>query len=504
MTPLANMALQNKADDAVDVIIRPNYEIHIGTGADDIITGSTKLDFIFGGDGNDTLESPEGEEDFYTGGRDRYNGGAGVDTIISHPLYYYGSTFAYTSVTDSYFDRQGSHSDLIKNFQLNDVLDLTALGLERVGNGYKGDLAVTYNADEGLTYLRSLDKNAQGQAFEVRLAGDYEGKLGTQNFVLNYALTPESDGAEHRESDKQYVITGTDGNDRLIVPHFGNTVIGGAGADKMYSGDSQTTFVFDHLTDSFVNDTSGQSSVDFIEDFELGSGDLLDVSALGFNGLGDGYNGTLNYTYDSHLGYAIAQSFESDENGNRFVLHLTQYLGDHLREVQDMDRFIFAGDRTVDRATQTLTGNDFRDTFLNSSDGGILVGQGNDDVLVGNSGVDTFRYIEESDSVRGRSDLVQNFDTVQDRIDVSALGYTGLGDGTDNTLKVVYDTATQRTYLKDYEANAEGSRFEISLDGNIATTFTNNNLIVADASLLASAGQVEMVGVAASDLHPLG
>jgi hypothetical protein len=124
--------------------------------------------------------------------------------------------------------------------------------------------------------------------------------------------------------------------------------------------------------------------------------------------------------------------------------------------------------------------------------------------VVGNTVIDTFLYIEQSDSVRGRSDLVQNFDTVQDRIDVSALGYTGLGDGTDNTLKVVYDTATQRTYLKNYEANAEGSRFEISLDGNIASTFTNNNLIVADASLHASAGQVEMVGVAASDLHPLG
>ncbi|MEN5028115.1 M10 family metallopeptidase C-terminal domain-containing protein [Pseudomonas sp. Ps21-P2] len=500
MAQATKPALQSEADEAVVVTAHGTYDSYVGTADDDTLTGTTKRDFIFGGDGDDILTGQGGDPNPFSNAQDRYNGGAGVDTLISHPAYYYGNTFVYTSVTDSYFDKQGSHSDLIKNFQSNDVLDLTALGLERVGNGHNGDLAVTYNADENVTYVRSLDINAEGQAFEVRLEGDHAAQLGTQNFALRYDLTAESNGREHHESEKQYVISGTDGDDFLIVPKSGNIVTGGGGADEMYSGDARNTFAFEHLTDSFVNDSSGHSSVDFIHDFQLGEGDLLDVSALGFTGLGDGYNGTLNYSYDSEAGYATAQSFEADEDGNRFVVHLTQYERYPLTGLQDMDRFTFAGDSAADRANQTLTGDNYRDEFTNSTAGGILVGGGDDDLLVGNTGVDTFRYVEKSDSFRGNSDFIKNFDATQDRIDVSALGYTGLGDGTDGTLKLIYDAATHRTYLKDYEADADGHRFEISIDKNVAKTFTADNLIVADAN----AAHIELVGLAPADLHPIG
>lgn len=493
-----NKAAQSEADDTVAMTSHGTYDSYVGTVDADSITGTTKRDFIFGGD--DILTGQAGEPNPFNNPQDRFNGGAGVDTITSHSAYYYGSTFVYTAVTDSYFDRQGSHSDLIKDFQSTDVLDLTALGLERVGDGHNGDLAVTYNADENITYVRSLDMNAQGEGFEVRLEGDHAAQLGTQNFALRYDLTAESTGREHGLSDKQYVITGTDSNDFLVVPRSGNVVTGGGGADEMYGGGSRNTFVFEHVTDSFVNDNTGQSSVDLIHSFRLSAGDLLDVSALGFTGLGDGYNGTLNYSYDSEAGYAVAQSFEANEDGNRFVVHLTHYDRDPLAGLQDMDRFTFAGNITVDRANQTLTGDNYRDSFTNSTAGGILVGGGDDDLLVGNTGIDTFRYIEKSDSFRGNSDFIQNFNVTQDRIDVSALGYTGLGDGTDGTLKLIYDAATHRTYLKDYEADADGNRFEISIDNNIAKTFTTENLIVADAN----AAHIELVGLAPADLHPIG
>ena len=500
MAQAKKTALQSEADEAVVMTPHGTYDSYTGTADNDTITGTTKRDFIFGGDGDDILIGQGGDPDPFSNAQDRYNGGAGVDTITSHSAYVYGNTFVYTSVADSYFDKQGSHSDLIKNFQSTDVLDLTALGLERVGNGHNGDLAVTYNAEEDITYVRSLDKNVQGQAFEVRLEGDHAAELGTQNFALRYELTAESTGREHGLSNKQYVITGTDGDDFLVVPRSGNIVTGGGGADDMSGGGSRNTFVFEHLTDSFMNDGTGQSSVDLIHNFRLGDGDLLDVSALGFTGLGNGYNGTLNYSYDTEAGYAIAQSFEADEDGNRFAVHLTQYDRDPLTGLQDMDRFTFAGDTAADRANQTLTGDNHRDTFTNSTAGGILVGGGDDDLLVGNTGVDTFRYVEKSDSFRGNSDFIKNFDATQDRIDVSALGYTGLGDGTDGTLKVIYDTALNRTYLKDYEADADGNRFEISIDKNVAKTFTADNLIVADPN----AAHIELVGLAPADLHTIG
>lgn len=189
MAQAKKTALQSEADEAVVMTPHGTYDSYTGTVDNDTITGTTKRDFIFGGDGDDILIGQGGDPDPFSNAQDRYNGGAGVDTITSHSAYVYGNTFVYTSVTDSYFDKQGSHSDLIKNFQSTDVLDLTALGLERVGNGHNGDLAVTYNADEDITYVRSLDKNAQGQAFEVRLEGDHAAELGTQNFALRYDLT---------------------------------------------------------------------------------------------------------------------------------------------------------------------------------------------------------------------------------------------------------------------------------------------------------------------------
>lgn len=71
-------------------------------------------------------------------------------------------------------------------------------------------------------------------------------------------------------------------------------------------------------------------------------------------------------------------------------------------------------------------------------------------------------------------------------------------------MKLIYDTTTHRTYLKDYEADADGNRFEISIDKNVAKAFTADNLIVADASAHIGAAPIELVGLAPADLHPIG
>jgi hypothetical protein len=90
------------------------------------------------------------------------------------------------------------------------------------------------------------------------------------------------------------------------------------------------------------------------------------------------------------------------------------------------------------------------------------------------------------------------FDTKQDKIDISALGYTGLGGGTDGTLKLVYDKGNDRTYLKDFDADAQGNRFELSLEGNFAKTFSADNLVVTHLPTGADTHQaVELVGVPA-------
>ncbi|PVZ12660.1 MULTISPECIES: M10 family metallopeptidase C-terminal domain-containing protein [unclassified Pseudomonas] len=486
--------MPNANNDDIQQINRPVYTTFIGTNGDDAITGTDKRDVLIGGAGDDTLTGVAGSDTFI--------GGAGADTLISHPHQFSASLnqFVYTAVSDSYYNASGSHSDLIVDFDdERDVLDLTALGLERVGDGRNGDLAVRYDEGEDITYVYSLDKDANGNAFEVRLAGDHSG-LNTANFALTYTIEPGG-RFPYFQSEKEWHVTGTDGDDVVSTPKYVNTFDGGAGADTVYTSQSRTTVQFDQITDSFVNDAAGTASFDNVYLFKVGS-DLLDVSGLGFTGLGDGYNGTLNYSFDAAIDRVVVQSFETDAQGNRFMLHLTTSDRNGVNGLLDVDRFIFAGNETVDRTTATLTGNRYHDHFIAGDEGGVFIGNGWGDYLKGGAGADTFRYLDKSDSLRGNSDLIVNFDTQQDKIDVSALGYTGLGDGTDGTLKLVYDKGNDRTYLKDFDADAQGDRFEIGLEGNFAKTFSADNLVVASAPAVAEAHQaVEVVGVAADHVN---
>jgi serralysin len=107
---------------------------------------------------------------------------------------------------------------------------------------------------------------------------------------------------------------------------------------------------------------------------------------------------------------------------------------------------------------------------------------------------DTFLYTSASDSYRTADqsfvDLIVDFADRSDKIDVSALGYTGFGDGTGTTLTAVYNRALDRTYIKDVDADAQGHRFEIALTGNWEAELDTSNMVFAQAS------EVTLVGVA--------
>ncbi|WP_190427509.1 hypothetical protein [Pseudomonas typographi] len=348
MSIVSKTSLLAAMDEQITFHERPSFNTYTGTPGDDVLVGTYWEDYLLGGTGDDTLD---GE-----GGRDTLVGGAGVDTLTGGETYRTSVKFVFTSLTDSYANAQGSHSDLITGFSQYDVFDLTALGLERIGNGHNGDLAVSYDAASDITYLRSLDKDADGKLFEVRLAGDYQGKLSTSNFVLRDDGTAGNDSLDYSFSTKQYQLKGLDGDDTLHGGKTYNVLDGGAGADHLISNGNTETFLYHQLSDSFINDGSGVSSVDLISNFNLFRGGVLDVSALGFTGLGDGYGGSLSYAYDKNVGHVVVQSFETDAQGNRFKVYIDQ--ADRHGDIayQDADGFIFAGDNRHDNAEQTLTG----------------------------------------------------------------------------------------------------------------------------------------------------
>ncbi|SDB64355.1 M10 family metallopeptidase C-terminal domain-containing protein [Pseudomonas sp. NFACC13-1] len=120
----------------------------------------------------------------------------------------------------------------------------------------------------------------------------------------------------------------------------------------------------------------------------------------------------------------------------------------------------------------------------------VLQGNLGRDLLSGGAGNDVFRYASVTDSFRtadsSGSDRILDFNPAEDRIDLSALGFTGIGNGYDGTLLIGNNADDTRTYLKSFEANADGQRFELVLDGNFAGQLDDSNLMFSTASVARS------------------
>lgn len=120
---------------------------------------------------------------------------------------------------------------------------------------------------------------------------------------------------------------------------------------------------------------------------------------------------------------------------------------------------------------ENATGSPFDDQLIGNGQGNLLDGGGGSDILSGGGGADIFRFSQYQDSFRNEGSNQNHVDTIQDftsddRIDVSALGFTGLGSGYDHTLSVVPSGDGSQTYLRDLAGDASGNRFEVALQGD--------------------------------------
>ncbi|EPM85142.1 mannuronan C-5-epimerase, partial [Pseudomonas syringae pv. actinidiae ICMP 18804] len=106
------------------------------------------------------------------------------------------------------------------------------------------------------------------------------------------------------------------------------------------------------------------------------------------------------------------------------------------------------------------------------------------DALYGGADADTFVYSTLTDSYRDydaggltATDTIFDFTPGQDKIDVSALGFLGLGNGENHTLYMTLNEAGDKTYVKSATSDAEGNRFEIALSGNLINTLTDADFV---------------------------
>lgn len=448
-----------------------------------------------------------------TGGEVYGNGAEGVLIKMS------------STVTVSDVDIHDNASAGVRVYGSNhvEILDNT-LNNNSLGNPVPEIIIQSYDDTLGVSgkYFNGSDNTIQGNVISGSDLSTYgvaeRNEDGTdRNAIIGNTISHTSKGATLVYGDGSYVsatvpmttVQGTAGNDTLSGSAAseifyggagndtinggdgGDILLGGAGIDKLTGGTGADTFRFAAQSDSYRNATA--SFDDTILDFDV-TQDKIDLAGLGFTGLGNGRGGTLQVSYSASNDRTYIKDYDADASGNRFELILSGNLASTLTA----SNFIFNHVVSGTSGSDSLLGSDSADTLLGLAGNDSLSGGAGDDKLdggagmdslTGGTGADTFVFSDRQDSYRNYntggvnlSDLVTDFDISADKIDLSAMGFTGLGDGKNNTVYLVLNSAGTKTYIKSLSADANGNRFEMTLNGNYLDTLTSANFVFATAS----------------------
>lgn len=292
-----------------------------------IFNGFAETDghFAFtGGAGNDDFHGSAQSDtfDFTHGGADTGFGGGGDDTFS------FGGTFD----ASDFVDGGGGSNTLVLN---GDYSTLTAITLSNVAN------------------IETLQLLGGANSYDLTFTDD-----------ITTALTVDASGAASLtfsaagDTTTAFTITGSAGNDTLVIGDDGSSITGGGGADALTAGSGTDTFVYASAADSAA-DTKVHA--DTISGFDA-SADRFDMpfpvtflpgviavtTADDFNDFG-----------------AVANSYFSPGENDAVVFHVTSgALGGHSILLIDFNGdalYSGASDLAIDITgyTGTMTGGDF-------------------------------------------------------------------------------------------------------------------------------------------------
>ncbi len=342
-----------------------------GTAGNDTISGSTVVNTIAGGAGNDVLEFADTANQHYT---QHLLGGTGNDT------YFYGSGYGPTFISDS------AGSDTLK---FNSGITLSSLTYEQSRN----DLVIHVGTSANDS---------------IRIEGYFDAGNGHRVESLNVAGTTTSLNA--------LLSTSTNGNDNLLGTAGADVMTGGLGNDTLDGAGGRDTLDGGPGNDRLIGGApSLYETVNDVYIFNIGYG-----------------NDTI-YDVQQHLYYSTMDTIQLGagitpnavtvmRDGDDMVLRISatdtlrvesqfDVLGYNAVEVVQFADGTVWGMQELRQHAQTVTdGNDLIGTYHNINDS-VHAGAGNDTVL-GSSGDDAIFGDAGDDFINYRSGLYTGYCTL--------------------------------------------------------------------------------------------
>jgi Ca2+-binding RTX toxin-like protein len=346
-----------------------------------ILNGDAGADLLFGGSGADTLDGGSGA--------DRLTGGAGDDHYVVD------------TQSDLIFENSGEGHDSVTasvGFYLYDNVE---------------DLTLATGAGDIYGVGNALANVIVGNAGQNLLIG------GGGNDTISGGA--ENDSLFGESGDD--ILNGDAGIDYLVGGSGNDTLDGGADADALYGEDGNDTLI---------------GGTGFVTDILVGGAgnDILrGDSGLGDYDLMDGGSGDDTYWVDT----GDDLTFEASNGGIDTVHADVRVTNGGVYLYANVENLVLEGTTAFgvgNELDNVLTGNASANYLLGGAGADTLNGKGGNDVLFGEGGADIFVF-----DVGTGGDVIGDFQSGLDRIDLRAFGFTSFAQLAANFSQVGGDGA---------------------------------------------------------------
>jgi Ca2+-binding RTX toxin-like protein len=464
-----------------------------GLDTDDALYGTSGVDLMFAGIGNDFLDGLTGADQLHgETGDDIYAvdsigdqvfeaAGEGNDTIYASTSY----VLAAGQSVETLAARDNGATvalNLVGNELANALLGNNGANFLEGGGG--NDVLVGYAGDDIYGVDSALD-------FVYEAAGQGNDTIYTSvSYTLGAGISVEVLAARDNSLTAALSLVGNELANAILGNNGANYIDGGAGADILVGYGGNDIYVVDNAGDQvFESNTGGSDTVYAAASYTLAAGTSVEVLAaqdnsattalsltgnelanaiLGNNGANVitggggtdilvGYGGNDTYYIDG----PGAQVFENAGGGNDSVYTSASFTLGAGQEIE-----LLAASNFAATTAMTLTGNEFNNSIYGNAGANILDGKGGNDVLVGQAGADTYQFTTAPGA--GNVDQVLGFEHGVDKIALDDAVFTAIGGlGTlnanafvtggaalDASDRIVYNSATGQLF---YDADGNGA-----------------------------------------------